>query len=128
MVQVAEAEFHQGEIDLVRIDYRPSGVSVAWGEVVLLANGIGICTSTEGIADGALGNLDVSHGNVYRLKKASGTVFTQGVAVGWDDTANLAVTGAGDGHAGFVANVGDGNGGESGDDFVTVQINVGTLP
>lgn len=121
MVQALEAVFFQGD-DQRRIDHTPSGADVANGEVVLLSAGhAGVCTSPEGIADGALGSLATN--GIFKIKKAAGggVTFADGAKVAWDDTGNTAVPDADandDGTIGMaIAAAADG------DDHVLTHIN-----
>lgn len=82
-----EAVFLHG--DQTRIDYTPDGADVANGEVVILGNLTGICTTPGGILDGALGSLDIGGKSFYKFTKAAGDGVTFGVGdrIAWDDTA-----------------------------------------
>jgi hypothetical protein len=79
--------------DVLRIDYTPSGADIACGEVVNNGGMACICTSTEGIDDGAKGALAFA-GGVWAATKAAGggVTFAVGDMVGWDDAGNTAVT------------------------------------
>lgn len=92
--QAVEAIFFHGD-DQRRMDYTPAGAAVVNGEVVDMGGDVGICTSPEGIANGALGSLATD--GVFKLKKAEGTgvVFAQGADVFWDTVLRTAVAAAG---------------------------------
>jgi len=86
MAQTLEAIFHQG--DQRRIDHTPSGAALVSGQIISKGGIAAVCTSPEGIADGALGAVDVD--GTYKIKKGA-VVFSEGDVVGWDDTNNTAV-------------------------------------
>lgn len=90
MQQTMEAMRYRGDMSS-RMDYIPSGAAVAMGEVVDVGNRVGICVTIEGIADGALGSLELE--GVFRVIKdgTSGPAFIQGDEVYWDTANNLAV-------------------------------------
>jgi predicted RecA/RadA family phage recombinase len=91
MAQTLEAVFFRG--DQSRTDYNAG--AVANGVIVDLGEMCGVCTSPEGIASGQYGSLAIS--GVFRIKKASATVFAKNVDVFWDTVNRLAVTAAGAG-------------------------------
>lgn len=87
MTQAQEAVFYQGHQK--RIDYTPSGVDIACGEIVPIGTGlVGVCTDPEGISDGVLGALAIS--GVFKIKKDAIDTFAAGAVVAWDDTTGQA--------------------------------------
>lgn len=89
MQMTQDAIFYRGHQD--RMDYKPVGAAVVSGQVVDIGERVGICTSPEGIADGALGALAVT--GVFRLKKSGAgndQIFNKDGQVYWDTVAKTA--------------------------------------
>jgi len=94
MNQSLNAMFYQGR--QVRIDYVNPSTAIACGDVVILQDQIGICTSPGGIAaTGAVGSRGaLAIEGIFRLKKATNSYAakfdTVRGQVWWDTSAKLA--------------------------------------
>lgn len=118
MAQALEALFYEG-MDQKRRDYTPSGAAIVNGQVVDMGDGlIGVCTSPEGIADGAMGSLATADPFKFRKAVSGGVTFARGEMVAWDDVANTAVAAPGDFNVGVcIEDAADG------DDHVKADLN-----
>jgi hypothetical protein len=123
MSQTLEAVFYHGD-PMIRLDHTPSGADVANGEVVKIGNLAGICTTPEGIDDGAMGSVAINC--VWKLLKdnTSGPTFSIGDVVCWDVSANLAIPLSSMGAGDFIVGICVEEDAGASDDHVKVLLNV----
>lgn len=92
MAMTMKAMFYHGAQR--RIDYQNSGSAIAVGDVVVMEDRIGVCTSPEGIAASGVGSLGaIAIGGIFKLiktKNVATAVFLRDQQVWWDTSAKLA--------------------------------------